>query len=107
MRGDEGRARIEVGTASLRAKFRNAPREALQLLGGVLRCGEPADAGGCFLGGIRQIVQAAARVRLHVGEALVLSLQRRQQSQQSDMLVHVGEITGVKTVSVLHRYAAA
>ncbi len=52
--------------------------------------------------GAVQVVESAAGVRLEIEKALVLALQRGDQRQQRDVLVHVGEIAGMKTVAVFH-----
>ena len=61
---------------------------------------------GTLLGlGAAQIVEAAASVSFKIQETLVFTLQRADQGQQGDVFVHIGEITGMKTVTIFHLQA--
>jgi hypothetical protein len=55
--------------------------------------------------GAAQIVEAAAGMGFEIQESLVLALQGPDQGQQRDVLVHIGEIAGMKTVAIFHTQA--
>src|SRR4029077_19835569 len=84
------------------AKLRQQRRVLAQLLRAVIEARETPDAGGRLERRARQVVAAAAGVGVEVQEPLVLLLQRRQQSEQRHVLVHVREVAGVEAVAVLH-----
>src|SRR5437016_13304068 len=84
------------------AKLRQQRRVLAQLRRTVLEAREASDAGGRLERRARQVVAAAAGVRVEVQEPLVLLLQRRQQPEQRHVLVHVREVAGVEAVAVLH-----
>src|SRR6266478_4646400 len=84
------------------AKLRQQRRVLAQLRRTVLEAREAPDAGGRLERRARQVVAAAAGVRVEVQEPLVLLLQRRQQPEQRHVLVHIREVAGVEAVAVLH-----
>src|SRR5215469_3592858 len=89
---------------SVRAtKVGDQSRERLQFGGGV-RCREElAHTHGSRFRGAGQVIHAASRMRLEVGETLVFAFQRHEQRQQRDVLVDVREVSGVVAVTILHR----
>jgi len=74
-----------------------------QLRRAVLAVLESSHTRGTLSRGRRHVIHAAPGVRVEVEKPLVLALQRRQQREQRDVLVHVSEIAGVIGVAILHR----
>ena len=70
------------------------------------RCQQSRDAGFTLGTAARvsacQVVKPFAGMRIQEQKALGLLLQRADQGQQGDVLVHVGEVAGVKAVAILH-----
>src|SRR5258706_9267036 len=107
LRGQERRARVMRGF--LRRGRAEAPNGAevgadLRVRAGRLLQHADAEArfGALVRGRTAQIVESPARVGLQVQETLVLALQGCNQRQQRDVLVHVGKVSRMKAMTILH-----